>query len=98
MSLPSTVKNGAVSDITQVIESSNAMRVPAARPNPMIRAERRCVLGSRRDKYRNENDVVDAEPHLERREGAERNPGGGISVPVQGLFTFENVARLTSLH
>ena len=46
ISRPRTVKNGAVSRMTQVMDSSSRIRVTMARPSPRIRALSRFSWGS----------------------------------------------------
>ena len=65
---PSTEKSGAVSPMIQVIASSRPMRMPSASESPSRRAQRLLVRRQPADQDGEEDDVVDAEDDLHRRQ------------------------------
>ena len=78
-----TVKSGAVSPITQVIDSSSAMRMNIASDSPTLRARSRSSGAQLSGQDRDEDDVVDAEDDLEDRQGQEGDPALGARHPVE---------------
>ena len=72
ISLPKTVKSGAVSRMIHAIDSSSTMRITIAASRPVRRA---CGLLRRRQlarQNRDEDDVVDAENDFEKRQRDQR--------------------------
>ena len=74
MSVPMTVNSGAVSPTIHDSTSSRPMRMNIARNRPMRRAFSRCTRSQLVDQDGDENDVVDAEHQLERRQREKSDP------------------------
>ena len=87
------VNSGSLRPTIQEIVSSRRIRIPIARPRPIVRARSRCSAGQPLHEHRDEHDVVDAQHDLEDRQGQQGDPRLGVGEPVHAPRVASGAAR-----